>query len=182
MTGVRMKRLTAIAFTLVLSVAACGGSDTDTGATPTTDAPQDGITTVASSPTNEVSLDDPCAIVDDETISATLGKAVTGSNLGVGLCAYVPTDGSGGVELLIQDVSAVGCDVIFDAGGFSDEELVDSVGTYARYNADASGGTHQMAVCFDEQYSLVTVMYADTPTAKETLIGIADAVGYGLGY
>ncbi|KAA3639209.1 MAG: DUF3558 domain-containing protein [Armatimonadetes bacterium] len=185
-----MKRLTAIALALVLSAAACGGSDTSD--TPTTAAPQNGTTTsppasdttatVAPSPDNEVSLDDPCAIVDDESISATLGKGVTGEKLGQGLCAYVPTDGTGGVELLIQDVSAVGCDVVFSAGGFNDEELADGVGTYARYMAEGAGGTHQIAVCFDEQYSLVAVLYADTAAVKETLIGIADAVEFGLGY
>ncbi|MCZ7533744.1 MAG: hypothetical protein M5U23_10095 [Acidimicrobiia bacterium] len=187
-----MKRLTAIAFALVMSAAACSG--TDANDTPTTGAPPDDATTstsqagsgttstVASSSTSNVSLDDPCAIVDNESVSAMLGKGVTGEKLSTGLCAYVPTDGSGGVELLIEDVSAIGCDVVFSAGGFNDDEPAEGIGTYAKYKADGSGGTQQMAVCFDEQYSLVAVLYADNSAPKETLTDIADAVGSGLGY
>jgi hypothetical protein len=109
-------------------------------------------------------------------MSDLLGKNVTSEASGE-LCVYAPADGSGGIELLIQDVSDVGCELIFSVGSFNGDEPVDGVGTYAAYEA---GTIPRMAVCFNEQATLITTMYAAPPDPKNVLLSVASSVENGL--
>jgi hypothetical protein len=110
-------------------------------------------------------------------MSEILGKDVTSEASGDLLCIYAPADGSGGIELLLQDVSDVGCELVFSVGGFDDEDPVEGVGTYAKYKAS---GVSQMAVCYNELVTLAMTMYAEPSDPKAVLTAVATAVEQGL--
>jgi len=110
-------------------------------------------------------------------MSDLLGKEITGAASSDLLCAYTPADaGTGGIELLLQDVSDVGCELVFSVGGYEDEEPVDGLGSYAMYKAS---GVAQMAVCFDESVTLTATMYAEPADPKAVLSAVAAAVAEG---
>ena len=181
-----MKRLIGVLVAGVVVVAACSGDGTDPPAgpteTPTTVAapaptagsPAESIVTTTGGGDGPAVLGAPCSYLSDTAMGDILGKEVTGEASGDLLCVYIPADaGSGGIELLVQDVADVGCELVFSVGGFEDEEPVDGVGTYARYSAS---GVTQMAVCYDERVTLVATMYAEPPDPKAALIAVGKAV------
>ena len=119
----------------------------------------------------------PCSFLTDPQMSEILGKDVTSEASGDLLCVYAPADGSGGIELLLQDVSDVGCELVFSVGGFDDEDPVEGVGTYARYKVS---GVSQMVVCYSELVTLAMTMYAEPSDPKAVLTAVATAVEQGL--
>lgn len=134
-------------------------------------------TTAAPESDGSGSLGAPCSFLADAEMSELLGKDVTSQASGDLLCVYAPQDGSGGIELLLQDVADVGCELGFSVGGFDDEEPVEGVGTYARYK---SSGVTQMAVCYDEMATLAMTMYAEPADPLAVLTAVATAVEQGL--
>jgi hypothetical protein len=175
---------------VVVVVSACSGDSSDTSDGPTdaptsssagpagggSDAPE-ATTTSAEESGGSVSLGAPCSFLTDPQMSEILGKDVTSEASGDLLCIYAPADGSGGIELLLQDVSDVGCELVFSVGGFDDEEPVEGVGTYAKYKVS---GVSQMAVCYNELVTLAMTMYAEPTDPKAVLIAVATAVEQGL--
>ena len=119
----------------------------------------------------------PCSFLTDPQMSEILGKDVMSEASGDLLCIYAPADGSGGIELLLQDVSDVGCELVFSVGGFDDEDPVEGVGTYARYKVS---GVSQMVVCYNELVTLAMTMYAEPSDPKAVLTAVATAVEQGL--
>ncbi|MEZ5176525.1 MAG: hypothetical protein R2823_10020 [Acidimicrobiia bacterium] len=183
-----MKRTILISVLILVFVAACGGGDDpltsssvpDEGSTTTTPQSQPETTTsTATAPSGPIAFDTPCEFVDDDSMGTILGKAVASEKLGNGLCAYSPTDdpGSGGIELLFQDVTEVGCELVFSVGGFDDEEPVDGLGTDAKFK---SGDIPEIAVCFDDRISLFAILYADVADAKQALIAVVEGAAPNL--
>jgi hypothetical protein len=124
-----------------------------------------------------ISLGAPCGFLSDSQMSEILGKDVTSEASGDLLFINAPADGSGGIELLLQDVSDVGCELLFSVGGFDDDEPVEGVGTYTKHKAS---GVSQMAVCYDELVTLAMTMYAEPSDPKAVLTAVATAVERGL--
>lgn len=166
---------------LLASACSGDGSDVPTSTPASTtsveepDAPETTTTAQGSEASSVVGA--PCTFVSDAEMSDLLGKDVTSEAVDDLLCVYSPGDGSGGIELLIQDVSDVGCELVFSVGGFEDEEPVEGVGTYAMYKAS---GVSQMAVCFDDRDTLTSTMYAEPSDPKAVLTAVAAAVEQGL--
>lgn len=166
-------------------VAACDNGDS----APTTNAEEPGIETSVADVSETTtpgpvesgggaSLEEPCNFVADAEMSEILGKEVTGQVRGDGLCEYVPAEtGSGGIELLIQDVTETSCDLIFSVGGFNTAEPVEGVGTDARFDGT---GIPRLVVCFDERNTLVATLHADSADPKGALLAVAAGVESGL--
>ena len=168
-----MKPLFSVFAAVILLISACG--DNGSESTPTGDSPEEAE---ATSPSNVVAapsawVSDPCSLIGDEEMSDLLPNPVAGSVVSAGLCEYGPVDlnlGRVDVEVFVQDVTATGCDLLFSMGGFSNAELVDGVGTAARWK----GGAKQLGVCVDNEELLAVTVY--DPDQKTDPLATARAV------
>jgi hypothetical protein len=162
-------------------VVACGGTGSDPSATPAqtqeTGDPESGATTTT--PGGSAPLGDPCSYVSDAEMSQLLEMEVAGETAGsVITCDYLPVDSddlvAGGVNMVIEDVTDGGCEPVFNVAGYGSTggEPVDGVGTYAKYGDDF---VQQLAVCFNDEVTLIATLGIDTPDPKATLVAIAEA-------
>lgn len=175
---------------VTMTIVACGGDEAEPSATTApgveiTGDPGSDVTTAATATTGgSASLGDPCDYVDDSQMSEILEMSVAGESAGsVITCDYLPTESddllAGGVNVVIEDVSDGGCEPVFDVAGFGSTggEPVDGVGTYARYSEDF---VQQLAVCFDDDVTLIATLGMESADPLGTLVSVAQAVGANL--
>ncbi len=184
-----MRRYNVLVSVALLVVVACGGAGTTdsespaattTGSPTATAAPAPAETTEP--PTTEggqISLDEPCTFIDDATMTDLLGNPVVGEEEGTGLCNYVATDlavGRVSMDVFVQDVAAVGCDLILGMFGLDDDEQVEGLGSSAAWKAAAETGLDQsrLAICLDEQF--VVVLHLFDPDATLDRLSVATTV------
>jgi hypothetical protein len=173
--------MTSLLVGTLMIVAACGGNgSTDTTNSPQSTAENPGSPDPESTSTLASSGDlDPCGFVSDPEMSQILEMGVAGETAGsVITCDYLPTDSedllAGGVNMVVEDVSDGGCEPVFNVAGYGSTggEPVDGVGTYAKYGADF---VPQLAVCFDDEITLIASLGMESEDPKATLVAIAQA-------
>ncbi|MCP4381283.1 MAG: DUF3558 domain-containing protein [Hyphomicrobiales bacterium] len=171
-----MGRLTGLVAVAAMGLAACSGDDAD----PPAGDPEPGADTASpgdiDTTRSELAIDDPCEVLSEDEVSQILGFDVT-ATAGVASptsCDYDSADRSGGVSLDVQNVAGDGCDPVFAVAGYGEGggEPVDGVGTYAKFGG---GFVPQLAVCFDDEVTVIASLGAESADPQATLVEVARA-------
>lgn len=164
-----MKPRTWLVVVPMVVLAACGeGGDSESGesssAAAETSAAGDAGSAAPAAP------GDPCSRISDAEMTALLPNPVAGQVVNAQTCDYAPTDLSLGrveVEVFVNDVAAIGCEMYLDVGGFADEASLSWEGAAAAWKAGENQS--QLGLCVDESWGVAITLYdPDKTTGGET--------------